>query len=103
MMSTEVRAQVAAQSAAERVSTPERIQRFTRTERGVHWVQASSFLVLMLSGFVLALPQFEAAIGHRALLREIHLSAAFFFFFGPAIVALSGDRRSVARDVEAVD
>jgi formate dehydrogenase gamma subunit len=42
-------------------------------------------------------------LGHRALLREIHLSGAFFFFFGPAIVALSGDRRSIAIDVAAVD
>lgn len=80
-----------------------RIVRFTRTERGVHWVQALSFLVLLISGLVLALPQFESFVGHRDLLREIHLSAAFFFFFGPAIVAFAGDRRSVALDVGAVD
>ncbi|HLJ68385.1 MAG TPA: cytochrome b/b6 domain-containing protein [Chloroflexota bacterium] len=83
--------------------TAGRILRFTRTERAVHWVQATSFLLLLISGFVLALPQFEATIGHRELLREIHLTSAFLFFFGPAIVALSGDRRSVARDVEEVD
>ncbi|GAC1444252.1 MAG: hypothetical protein NVSMB52_03400 [Chloroflexota bacterium] len=80
-----------------------RVQRFTRTERGVHWVQATSFLVLLLSGIILALPAFESFIGHRALLREIHLSGAFFFFFGPAIVALSGDRRSIGLDVASVD
>jgi formate dehydrogenase subunit gamma len=81
----------------------DRVTRFTRTERTVHWVQAVTFLTLLLSGFALALPQIEAWIGHRALLREMHLSSAFFFFFGPAIVALSGDRRSMALDVEAVD
>jgi formate dehydrogenase subunit gamma len=90
-------------SADLRAEGTERIQRFTRTERGVHWVQATSFLVLLISGFVLSLPQFEAAIGHRELLREIHLTGAFFFFFGPAIVALAGDRRSLAQDVDAVD
>lgn len=79
------------------------VQRFTRTERAVHWVQAASFLLLLVSGFVLVLPGFEAVIGQRALLREIHLTAAFAFAFGPAIVALSGDRRSLGRDVEAVD
>ena len=81
----------------------ERIPRFNRTERGVHWVQATSFLVLLVSGFALALPQLESLIGHRALLREIHLSSAFFLFFGPAIVALAGDRRVLARDVAEVD
>jgi len=81
----------------------ERLARFTRTERGVHWVQAVTFMLLLASGFALALPQLEALIGHRALLREIHLSAAFFFVFGPAIVALSGDRRSVAQDVADID
>jgi formate dehydrogenase subunit gamma len=89
------------------VGTParagDRIERFNRTERTVHWVQATTFLTLLLSGCALALPSVESVIGHRALLREIHLSAAFFFFFGPAIVALSADRRSIALDVEAVD
>jgi formate dehydrogenase subunit gamma len=101
-MTTEV-ASVAAESVASETLSADRIQRFTRTERGVHWVQAVSFLVLLITGFALALPQVESAIGNRALLREIHLSAAFFFFFGPAIVALSGDRKSVAADVASVD
>lgn len=80
-----------------------RLARFNRTERAVHWVQAAAFLILLISGFVLQLPLFESIIGHRELVREIHLSSAFFFFFGPAIVALSGDRRSIALDVASVD
>jgi formate dehydrogenase subunit gamma len=80
-----------------------RIRRFSRTERGVHWVQAISFLSLLISGFILALPSLEAIIGHRALMREIHLSSAFFFAFGPTIVALSGDRRSMGQDVREID
>ncbi|MGI8824908.1 MAG: formate dehydrogenase subunit gamma [Chloroflexota bacterium] len=88
---------------AEGIVASERIGRFNRTERGVHWTQATSFLVLLVSGFVLALPAFESLIGHRALLREIHLTSAFVFFFGPAIIALAGDRRSMALDVKVVD
>jgi formate dehydrogenase subunit gamma len=80
-----------------------RLSRFTHTERAAHWVQAITFLILLASGFALALPSIESLFGHRALLREIHLSAFFFFFFGPALIALSGDRKSIARDVEAVD
>jgi formate dehydrogenase subunit gamma len=90
-------------STASPAETTQRIQRFTRTERGVHWVQATGFLVLLITGFVLALPQLESAFGHRELLREIHLTSAFFFAFGPTVVALSGDRGSLGRDVEAVD
>lgn len=80
-----------------------RVIRFNRTERAVHWVQATSFLLLLISGFALALPAVEGAIGHRTLLREIHLIGAFFLFFGPAIVALAGDRRSMGRDVAEVE
>ncbi len=80
-----------------------RVSRFTRTERGVHWVQAISFLSLLVTGFALSIPAIESWFGHRALLRELHLSSAFFFFFGPAVVALAGDRRSVAQDIAAVD
>lgn len=94
---------IAQPSAAVQPHPDARIPRFTRTERAVHWVQATSFLLLLISGFALTLPAVESALGHRDLLREIHLTGAFFLFFGPAIVALSGDRRSVAADVEDVD
>jgi formate dehydrogenase subunit gamma len=80
-----------------------RILRFTRTERGAHWVQALSFLLLLITGFMLQIPSLEGIVGNRALLREVHLSSGFFFFFGPAIIALSGDRRSIAADVRDVD
>lgn len=80
-----------------------RVERFTRTERAVHWIQAVGFLLLLVTGFILALPQLEATIGHRELMREIHLTAAFLFAFGPTVVALAGDRGSLGRDVEAVD
>jgi formate dehydrogenase subunit gamma len=80
-----------------------RVPRFTRTERGVHWVQAAGFLVLLITGFVLALPQLESSIGHRELMREFHLTAAFLFAFGPAVVALAGDRKSLGRDVADID
>jgi len=104
-MTTEAQAVPAAAPGRDIASevTADRISRFNRTERAVHWMQATSFLVLLATGFALALPALESTIGHRALLREIHLSSAFFFFFGPAIIALAGDRRSIALDVAAVD
>jgi formate dehydrogenase subunit gamma len=101
-MTTEARTFTAA-AIQPALRSEERIPRFTRTERAMHWVQASSFLLLLLTGFALQLPSIESILGNRELLREIHLSGAFFFFFGPAIVALSADRSSVGDDVRAVD
>jgi formate dehydrogenase subunit gamma len=66
-------------------------------------VQALSFLTLMATGLALSIPWVESVFGHRALLREIHLSSAFFFAFGPLVVALAGDRGSLAADVASVD
>lgn len=101
-MSTEAR-RLTGRESAPAFLPEEHVPRFTRTERSAHWVQAISFLSLLITGFVLQLPTLESVIGHRELVREIHLSSAFFFFFGPAVVALAGDRRSVALDVESVD
>jgi formate dehydrogenase subunit gamma len=84
-------------------ATSERVLRFNRTERWVHWTQASTFLVLLFTGLAISLSWMEALIGHRALLREIHLAAAFFFVFGPAIIAIAGDTRSIRDDAREVD
>jgi formate dehydrogenase subunit gamma len=79
------------------------VLRFTRTERAVHWTQASTFILLLLSGFGLGLPAIEGLLGHRDLLRQIHLTAAFFYAFGPTVIALGANRASVARDVHDVE
>ena len=69
----------------------------------VHWVQAITFLTLLATGFAISIASLESLIGHRALLREIHLISAFFFVFGPAVVALAGDRLSIRSDIRSVD
>ncbi len=69
----------------------------------VHWVQASSFLLLLATGLMISITSLESLVGHRALLREVHLATAFFFVFGPAIVALAGNYRSVREDAREVD
>lgn len=91
------------------VQSPARLERaaavlrFTRTERAVHWVHAVTFLTLLVTGLVLSTASLEGIVGHRALLRELHLASAFFFVFGPALIALAGNRRAVEADVEEVD
>ena len=63
----------------------ERVVRFNRTERWVHAVQAVTFLLLLLTRQKYR-HQRELDRGmdwHRALLREIHPTTAFFRVFGP--------------------
>ncbi|MGH2449042.1 MAG: formate dehydrogenase subunit gamma, partial [Chloroflexota bacterium] len=83
--------------------TPARVVRFTRTERLVHWTQAVTFLILLATGLFIGINQLAVLIGHRALLREIHLATAFFFVFGPSIVALAGNRRIMGHNFRLVD
>jgi formate dehydrogenase subunit gamma len=66
----------------------------------VHWTQALSFLILLASGLLLSVRLFGRTFGHDELLRQIHLTTAFFFVFLPAIVALAGDFRSVRVDIQ---
>ena len=80
-----------------------RVVRFNRTERWVHAVQAISFLVLLFTGLAISLTFMESLVGHRALMRQVHLTAAFFFVFGPGLVALAGDRLAIGSDIHEVD
>lgn len=79
------------------------VLRFNRTERLVHWVQAITFLLLLSTGLIISVASLETVVGHRAFLREVHLIAAFFFVFGPALVALAGNFRSIRQDEREVD
>jgi formate dehydrogenase subunit gamma len=84
-------------------AAPPTVVRFTRTERAVHWIHAVTFLTLLATGLILSTAALEGLVGHRALLREIHLASAFFFVFGPALVALAANRRAVGEDAGQID
>ena len=67
-----------------------RLSRFSRTERALHWVHASAFLVLLASGLCLYLPSLAELIGRRPLLRDIHVYTALAWL---AALAKHVDRR----------
>jgi formate dehydrogenase subunit gamma len=50
-----------------------RLLRFDRVERTVHWVNASLFGVLMLTGAALYAGPVSTLVGHRELVRTIHV------------------------------
>jgi formate dehydrogenase subunit gamma len=68
---------------------PERVVRFDRIERAVHWTTAALFGVALATAGVLYIPSMAAAAGRRALVRDIHVAAGFLLPV-PLLVALAG-------------
>jgi formate dehydrogenase subunit gamma len=71
---------------------PNRIQRFTASERGVHWLTAVAFFSLLFTGLV---------VGKRGTFHNVmyawHLASAGILVAGMALIAFSGNRRALAR------
>jgi formate dehydrogenase subunit gamma len=83
-----------------------RLARFSRTERALHWVHASAFLVLLASGLCLYLPSLAEIVGRRPLLKDIHVYTALAWIAALALVLLAGDRRrllATAREIDSFD
>jgi len=85
------------------MATEERIRRWTRTERAVHWIHAAAFLILLGSGLCLYLPSLAEEVGRRPLLKQIHVYTAVAWTVALVVVVAVGDRRSLARDVREID
>ena len=85
---------------------PERIRRFSRTERALHWVHASGFLVLLASGLILYLPRLSELVARRQLVKDVHLYTALAWAVLIALLLLLGLRnglRETIREVERFD
>src|SRR5439155_472913 len=77
-------------SGARMATTPSvrRLSRFSRTERTLHWVHASAFLVLLGSGLCLYLPSHTELIARRPLLKDIHVYTALAWLTALALLLL---------------
>ena len=85
---------------------PEYIERFSPTERAVHWVHATAFLVLLATGLALYVPALSVAVGRRPLLKDIHVYAAVAWITALVLVVVLGDRRrlrATVRELETFD
>ncbi|HVC87815.1 MAG TPA: cytochrome b/b6 domain-containing protein [Gaiellaceae bacterium] len=80
-----------------------RLWRFTRTERAVHWVHATAFLILFASGLCLYLPSLAEAVSRRPLLKAIHIYTAVGWAVALVAIVLAGDRRSLIRTAREID
>ena len=80
-----------------------RIERFTLTERALHWVHAVAFFAMLLTGLALYLPALETAIGRRGLVKSTHLWSAIAWGAALVIVVLVGNRRALRRTAQELD
>jgi formate dehydrogenase subunit gamma len=73
--------------------------RFDRVERTVHWVNATLFLVLILTGAALYFTPLIAVVGRRRLVEQVHLYVGLSLPL-PLLVGLAGSwGRALRRDV----
>src|SRR4029077_9867137 len=82
---------------------PQRLERYSRTERAVHWVHAAAFTILLASGLALYLPSLAEAVGRRPLLKAIHLWTAVAWAIALVLVLVLASRRSLRRTAREVD
>ena len=75
------------------------MQRFDRTERWLHWANATLVGVLVATGAALYWGELSSIVGRRALLKEIHVIAGLCLPV-PFLLALIGRRgRALRRDL----
>src|SRR5437763_5863190 len=82
---------------------PGRLARWTRTERAVHWVHATAFLILFGSGLCLYLPSLAELVSRRPLVKAIHIYTAVGWAVALVLVVLVGDRRALVRTAREID
>jgi formate dehydrogenase subunit gamma len=79
------------------------VRRFSRTERALHWIHASAFLVLLGSGLVLYVPRLSTLVSRRPFVKDVHLYTAVAWISALALVVVFGDRRGLARTLRELD
>ncbi len=77
----------------------DRVVRFSRAERWLHWSSATLFLVLLATGMILYLPSLSTVVGRRILVKDVHVYSGLLLPV-PLFTAYAGSwRDSVRRDV----
>ena len=84
-------------------SRPRYVQRFTLTERLLHWVHASAFFVLLGSGLILYIPALSTTFADRPLIKDVHFYTAVSWAGAMILIVLLGNRRAVRATVREID
>jgi formate dehydrogenase subunit gamma len=79
------------------------VLRFDRVERSVHWLNASLFLILIVTGTALYFTPLIALVGRRRLIEQVHLYAGLSLPV-PLLLGLAGSwGRGLRRDVGRIN
>ena len=78
------------------------VERFTVSERALHWALALGYLLLLASGLPLMMPALQGGIrGYSPLIGErLHIACAIFWVLTMIAALALGDRRRVKRTLE---
>src|SRR4051794_13563948 len=90
-------------TSAAAVTRPRYVERFTVTERVLHWVHATAFFALLASGLVLYLPALSTAVGRRPLVKDVHFCTGIALAGAILLVAVLGNRRALRATVREID
>jgi len=83
------------------VPPTQRLPRFDRAERALHWANAALFGVLLATAALLYVGQLSALVGRRELVRQIHVVSGLLLP-APLFLALIGPwRRGLIADLRA--
>lgn len=84
-------------------SSQRTVLRFDRIERTVHWVNASLFLILIVTGAALYFTPLIALVGRRHLIEQVHLYVGLSLPI-PLLLGLAGSwGRALRRDVGRIN
>ena len=89
--------------AARVLSRSRYVQRFTLTERLLHWVHAGAFFVLLGSGLILYIPALSTMFADRPFIKDIHFLTAVSWAGAMLLIVALGNRRAVLRTIREID
>ncbi|MEA2168588.1 MAG: formate dehydrogenase subunit gamma [Solirubrobacteraceae bacterium] len=82
------------------------VQRFGRTERALHQVHATAFILMLATGLILYAPPLSRIFADRPVIKGIHLVVAVAWVTALLIVIVVGDRKQLGatrRQLERFD
>ena len=76
---------------------------FSRTERTLHWANATFFFFLLATGLILYLPSLSIAFGRRTLVQDVHFWSGIAWVSVLVAIVVLGDRKGIVETAREID